>query len=115
MTTNKLTAPKACAIMYKNHFAAFGFTKKELIDFMALQTIDSFFDILISKYVGHIEFMIHVAKTDDEFVKIHRTTVFHSIVLNMYGVAYESLTNSYQKEDTYDCLTAKCMLHAINK
>ncbi|MBC8753986.1 hypothetical protein H2O64_04840 [Kordia sp. YSTF-M3] len=115
MTTNKLKTPIACAIMYKNHFASFGFSLDNLITLLELKTIDSFFDILVCKYDDHIEYMIHVSKTDDEVVKIHRVTVFHKMIQKMHSVSYESLTNSYVIGKEYDCLTAKCMLHAVNK
>lgn len=110
-----ITQPKAVAILYMKHNESYGFSDRELFSFISFLIVPAFFDILVCKYENHIEFMIHVAKTDNEFVKRINTRAFHSIIENMSGVIYESLTNNYKVEENYDCLTAKCMLDGVHK
>jgi len=107
--------PKAIATLYENFYDSFGFSDREIFDFVKFLIVPAFFDILVCKYEDHIEFMIHVTKTDNEILKLQRTKIFHSIIKSMNGVLYESLTNSYVTGKEYDCLTAKCMLHAVNQ
>ncbi|MFK7749027.1 MAG: hypothetical protein AB8B65_11585 [Kordia sp.] len=111
----ELTEPKATAIYYMNHTESFGFTEKELCEFVMLLMIPAFFDILINKYEDHIEFIISVSKTDNEYLKIHRMHVFHNTIEHLSNVVYETLENSYSVGKEYDILTAKCKLDAINQ
>lgn len=110
-----ITRPKAVAILYMNHNESYGFSDRELFSFISFLVIPAFFDILVCKYEDHIEFMIHVAKTDNNLVKRMTTRAFHNIIEHMNGVIYESLTNKYIVGQNYDCLTAKCMLDGVRK
>jgi len=115
MLAHEIQKPKAWAIKDHKNLTMYDFSYDETATYLQLFNIRSFDNILISKFDSYIELLITVKKTP--CIKNRRRDInkLNTILEQIEGVNYSSISTSLRKFEKYDCLTAICMLHAVNQ
>ncbi len=115
MLIEQIHIPKASTIFDSRNVVLCNCSTNEVVAFLELITIPAFKDILISKYEDSLELLITVKKiscVDKRMKKIERV---YTILKSIKAVHHEYISNSLRKFDTYDYLTIRCTLNAINQ